>query len=42
MEENKMNWLEKEKEEMQKLLEQDKEDNDPDFRQYGFLKWRIK
>lgn len=37
-----MNWLEKEKDqnEIQKLIEQDKEDNDPDFRQYGFLKWR--
>ena len=36
-----MNYLDKEKEqeELEKLLEQDKEDDDPDFRQYGFLKW---
>jgi len=39
-----MNYLEKEKErnEIQTLIEQDKEDNDPNFRQYGFLKWRIR
>lgn len=38
-----MNWLDKEKEreELQKLLTQEEaEDNDPDFIQYGFLKWR--
>ena len=37
-----MNWLEKEKEqeEIQKLIEQDKEDDNANFRQYGFLKWR--
>ena len=37
-----MNYLDKEKEqeEIQKLIEQDKENDDPDFRQYGFLKWR--
>jgi len=40
-----MNWLEKEKEqqELQKLLAQElEEENDPDFIQYGFLKWRIR
>jgi len=38
-----MNWLDKEKEqeEIQKLLAQEvDEENDPDFIQYGFLKWR--
>lgn len=39
-----MNYLdkEKEKEEIQKLIEQDKEEDTPEFRQYGFLKWRNK
>jgi len=36
-----MNYLDKEqeREEIQKLIEQDKEDDSADFRQYGFLKW---
>lgn len=39
-----MSYLDKEKEqeELQKLIEQDREDDDPDFRQYRFLKWRIR
>jgi len=39
-----MNYLEKEKEreELQKLIEQDREDDSADFRQYGFLKWRVR
>jgi len=40
-----MDYLEKEKEqeEIQKLLEQElEEENDSDFRQFGFLKWRKK
>ena len=40
-----MNYLNKEneQEELEKLLEQEKaEDSEPDFVQYGFLKWRIR
>ena len=40
-----MNWLEKEKEreEIQKLLEQElEEERDPDYQQYANLKWRKK
>ena len=38
-----MNYLEKEKEqkELQELILLElEEENEPDFRQYGFLKWR--
>lgn len=35
-----MSYLDKEQEEIQKLIEQDNENDDPDFRQYGFIKWR--
>ena len=38
-----MDYIEKEKElqELQELLKQEQEEeNNPDFRQYGFLKWR--
>ena len=38
-----MNWLEQEKEqeELEKLLEQEKEEElDPDYCQYATLKWR--
>lgn len=41
----KMNYLdkEKEKEELQKLIEQDLiEEQDPDYQQYANLKWRKK
>ena len=40
-----MDYLNKEneQEELNKLLAQElEEDNEPDFVQYGFLKWRIK
>jgi len=40
-----MNWLkrEKEREEIQKLIEQDKEEElNPDYCQYAILKWRKK
>jgi len=39
-----MNYLEKEKEqeEIQRLITEDTEDNDADFRQYGFLKWKAR
>jgi len=37
-----MDYLEKEREqeEIERLIAENKEDNDPDFRQYGFLKWK--
>jgi len=40
-----MNWLkrEKEREEIQKLIKQDKEEElNPDYCQYAILKWRKK
>ena len=40
-----MNWLEREKEEeeLQKLIMQDKEEElDPDYCQYAVMKWKVR